>query len=97
MLTEGIAFPHAIGEGIPTTLVGVARLDPPLPYDDRHQPITLCFALFGDSATPSVHVRTMARLARIVSDPAARSRLEAAASPRDLLETLRQQDSAHSM
>jgi len=92
VLTEGIAFPHAIGEGLSPPLLGVARLEPPLRYDPLRSPIVLCFALFGDSATPAAHVRTLARLARIVNDLDSRARLLAAATPGELLQTLRDED-----
>lgn len=95
VLAEGVAFPHAIGEGLTPPLVGVATLSPPLRYDEAHGPIDLCFALFGDSRAPAVHVRTLARLARIVSDPACRARLLGAAAPGELLQIMRDAD-AHS-
>lgn len=95
LLTEGVAFPHAIAPGMPRTLVGAARFSTPLPYQPDRPPIRLCFVLFGDSGTPWVHVRTLARLARLVHDPQSRARLEAASSDEELLSLLRAEDDAH--
>lgn len=96
VVPEGIAFPHAIDAAIPRTLVGAALLRPPLRYADGAPPVSLCFALFGSGATPLVHVRTLAALARLVHREASRERLLAARDDDDLFRRLLEEDRGRS-
>lgn len=92
---EGIAFPHVIDASVRATLVGAALLRPALRYCDGAAPVALCFVLLGSSATPWVHVRTLARLARLVHQPDARDRITSARDDADLLARLVAEDRAH--
>lgn len=92
---EGIAFPHVIDAAVPATLLGAALLRPSLEYCAGVPPVGLCFVLFGSSATPWVHVRTLARLARLVHQPEARERIMAAHDDAELLARLLQEDRSH--
>lgn len=89
---EGIAFPHAIDDSIPETMVGAALLRPPIGFVDGGPQVRLSFVLFGSGATPVVHVRTLARLARIAHAPEARSRLFEATDAQDLHRRILEED-----
>lgn len=91
---EGIAFPHAIDERIERTLVVLARLEPAIQFGVRHPPCTLVLALFGSAELPWQHVRLLARLARVVSDPATRAALHEAPDRTVLRRILLDADSA---
>ncbi|HMN95788.1 MAG TPA: PTS sugar transporter subunit IIA [Phycisphaerales bacterium] len=92
---EGIAFPHAIDEAIPESLIGAALLRPPVNFADAGPPVRLSFVLFGSGATPIVHVRTLARLARIAHDEVGRRRLVEASDDADLHRRILEEDLKH--
>ncbi len=78
---EGIAFPHAIDPRLERTLIGVARLAPPLRFGTAHPPCRYAFFLFGSGAEPWRHVRLLARIARVVLNPSTRADLDSAENP----------------
>lgn len=74
---EGVAFPHAVLPGLPRSVV-VAMLVGEAVDFGADRPCDLVFAMFGDSNQPWVHVRLLARLARITAPADARDRLRQA-------------------
>jgi len=89
---EGIAFPHAVDDRLGATLVGAVRLATPLQFGTVHPPCRYAFVLFGSGEEPWRHVRLLARIARIVSDPRIRTALDAAADRRELRRCLLEAD-----
>ncbi len=93
---EGAAFPHALLRGIERTVVVPALIVTGVPWrNPAHPPQRLVFAMFGSIDRPWEHVRTLARLARIVRTPGAMDRILAAADPRALHDALLSEDRAH--
>lgn len=91
---EGVAFPHAMVPGLPTSLVVVIRTGQAVNFG-QGRPCDLVFAMFGDAEKPWEHVRLLARLARITGRADARSRLREAQDPTSLLSTIHAEDAAN--
>ena len=91
---EGVAFPHAMVPGLPTSLVVVIRTSDGIDFG-HGRPCDLVFAMFGDADKPWEHVRLLARLARITGRAEARTRLREARDPATLLSTIHAEDAAN--
>ncbi len=72
----GIAIPHARIEGIEHVKGLFVRLDEPIDFgaSDR-QPVDLIFALFAPKDDSAHHLRALARISRVLRDPATREKL----------------------
>jgi len=93
---EGIAFPHAVADHIDQTIVLAARAPGGVDFGvAAHPRADLIFCMFGCSTNPWQHVRLLARLARIVHDPKARTELRAAGTPAQLHDRLITADQSH--
>lgn len=86
---DGVALPHGRVAGLHGALGAVAILEKPLDYDalDR-QPVQLVFGLLVPEDAREEHLRILAHLARMFSDPELRSNLIGAASPDEVLHLL---------
>ena len=92
---EGVAFPHAVINGVQRTIVGLAVVPSGVRLDSAQPPSDLIFAIAGDAARPWEHVRLLARLSRIAVDEGARRRLRECRTDADLLAALLQEDARH--
>jgi len=93
---EGVAFPHAMIEGLERTVLLVARVEPAVTFGGTDLPAPdLVFCMIGAAEKPWEHVRLLARLARVARTPGALDRLRAADSAEALLEALVEEDRAH--
>ena len=62
----GLGLPHATIEGLPASLCVVIRTARPLPLPDPEaEPVRLLFLLLSPRAGMGLHVRLLARLARL--------------------------------
>jgi PTS system nitrogen regulatory IIA component len=76
---HGVAIPHAQLEGLGRMRGVFMRLETPIEYgavDD--QPVDLLFALFAPRSQGSDHLRALARVSRLLRDPALREQLRSA-------------------
>ncbi len=76
---HGIAIPHAQLDHLNRMRGVFVRLETPIEYgavDD--QPVDLLFALFAPVSDGSEHLRALARVSRLLRDPALREQLRAA-------------------
>ena len=81
VIGNGVAIPHATIEGVDSTLLMVAIADQPVEFGPTDQ--ELCSVFFVVLSPPGYggeHVRILARIARLASDPAMVERLRAAKS-----------------
>ncbi|MSR17613.1 MAG: hypothetical protein EXS00_00330 [Phycisphaerales bacterium] len=94
---EGVAFPHAIRSDILESVMVIATTTMPVPFstDPATPPARLFMALFGSPEQPWRHVQTLARLARIASEPQARARLLQCADSTALYEQMMKEIGDH--
>ncbi|MAE62074.1 MAG: hypothetical protein CMJ49_12040 [Planctomycetaceae bacterium] len=92
---EGVAFPHAIAEGVTESHVAVVLLGEAVEFDTvRHERCDVVFVLVGPPDAGWLHVRTLARLARICHAGGA-DRLRLATDDADLYRLLIEEDQRH--
>jgi PTS system nitrogen regulatory IIA component len=86
---QGVAIPHG-KLGTLDALVGVfARLDRPVEFDSLDdQPVDLVFALLAPEGAGADHLKALARVARVLRDPAVAQKLRGAADAGELYAVL---------
>lgn len=93
---EGVAFPHALLDGVEETIVVAARTPDGVAMGKAdHPPCDIVFCMIGASSAPWDHVRLLARLARIARGPGALDRIRAASDGEALYEALLNEDRSH--
>ena len=93
---EGVAFPHAMLDGISETVLVTAAVRPAVDFrPGEHPPIDLAFAMIGSVAEPFQHVQLLARLARVCRGPGALDRFRSAGDAEALYEAVLAEDRAH--
>lgn len=93
---EGVAFPHAMLKNVDRTTLLIARLKPAVSFGGQDLPASdLVFCMVGSAEKPWVHVRLLARLARVARAPGALERLRGADTAEDLFARLIEEDRAH--
>ncbi len=85
---SGVALPHARLDGIDSVRAVFVRLDTPTAFDALDgKPVDLVIALFAPTGATSEHLRALARVSRLMRQPALREQLRGATSA-DALYTL---------
>jgi mannitol/fructose-specific phosphotransferase system IIA component (Ntr-type) len=93
---EGVAFPHAMYDGVGETLVAVARIKGGVDFGRKGQPPSdIVFALVGPPDSAWQHVSVLARLARICHRPGALDNLRRADDAQSLFDRLIEEDGLH--
>lgn len=88
-LGHGIALPHARMRDIGEPIGAFVRIPTGIDYDASDgEPVDLAFALLVPEEANEEHLRLLARLATLFSDPLRRARLREADSQADLLTLL---------
>lgn len=81
----GVAIPHASTAAIAEPCLGLFRTAVPVPFDSVDGvPVRLMVVVLAPKASQALHLRILARIARLVRDPATRERLLAAPTPADV-------------
>ncbi len=76
---EGVAIPHASTTLITAPRVALLRMARPVPFDAVDDlPVALVFAVLAPADAQALHLRLLARVARLVRSPEVRSALLAA-------------------
>jgi len=92
-MEHGIAIPHAAVDGIPAVVgvLGLSRRGVPFEALDR-QPARIIVCLVIPRDQKLLHIKTLAEIARLLSRPAVRARLQEASSASEVLEVIRQEE-----
>ena len=92
---EGIALPHCASPELSAPALAVARKREGLDFEALDgKPVRLLFLLVGQNDRPTVQLRLLSRLARLLRDPAFPQALLAAESPEAVRELFRQAEQA---
>ena len=94
-LEEGIAVPHAKTAAVSTLTAALGIKREGLDFESADgKPTRIVFLLIAELDNPGPHVRALAKLARLLSDPAVRSSLINAKTAEEMLETIKQRELA---
>jgi len=86
VIGNGVAVPHATIQGVDETLLMVATTRQPVEFGPAGQDLsTVFFVLLSPPGLGGEHVRILARIARLASDPIAVERLRTAESEEMLM------------
>ena len=87
----GVAIPHGRAAGVSGLRVAAAVTAAPLDWQAADgDPVRLLFMVVGPESSASEHVRTLARIARIIRHDALRERLVDCRTPQEFHQTLKQ-------
>lgn len=92
----GLALPHATVPGLEATVLVVGRAGEGLDFDaPDSEPVDLLFLLLSPPESQTLHLRLLARLARIFSGESLLERLRGATGPKEVVRLLREEDARH--
>ena len=81
-LGRGIAVPHVKFRGLKQITCLFARLDTPIAFDSLdNEPVDLIFLLLAPEHASGDHLKALARISRLVREPAMLERLRSASEP----------------
>ena len=93
---EGVAFPHAMYDGVRDSFVAAALVPGGVKFGHRdHPPADVVFVLVGPAESAWQHVSVLARLARICHTPNALGAIRAAGDGQALYDCLCAEDARH--
>lgn len=93
---DGVAIPHARARAIPEMLVAFGRSSRGVEYQALDgKPVNLFFLLVTPDALPGDHLKTLARISRILKNPALRAELLGAGSRQDMLRLIFDEDAKY--
>ena len=86
---QGVAIPHGKLKAVDRLQGVFARLSRPVDFDALDdQPVDLVFLLLAPESSGADHLKALARIARVLRDPAIADKLREAGSATDLYEAL---------
>jgi PTS system nitrogen regulatory IIA component len=95
-LGRGVGIPHAKFRGLSSMVCLFARLEEPVPFDALDgEPVDLIFVLLAPEHASGDHLKTLARISRLVRDPETMASLRAAKDTASLLAVLTDPVTSH--
>ena len=92
---DGVAFPHAMMEGLAEPVLVSLLLRPPVSFSvEGVLAVDVVFGIVGSVGRPFQHVQLLSRLARLVRGEGALDRIRTAADDEGLLAVLRAEDAS---
>jgi PTS system fructose-specific IIC component len=94
-LEDGVAVPHAKSAAVSTLTAALGIKREGLDFESADgKPTKIVFLLVAEQNNPGPHVRALAKLARLLSDPAMRTALINARTAQEILDTIKQRELA---
>ena len=92
----GVAVPHAYLDAVTRPLLLIGRLQHDIAYDaPDERPVDLVFLLTGPSAAEGEHLRTLARIVRLLHDRQLLAGLRGASTAEDVLRAVAEAERRH--
>ncbi len=93
---NGFAIPHGKTDSVSDTVAAFAVTAEPIDYQSLDEkPVRLIFLLVGKDNMVGPHIKLLSRISRLMNKEEFRSRLLAARTPREVIETFRQEEAAY--
>jgi PTS system nitrogen regulatory IIA component len=90
---NGVAIPHAKSANVHGMVIAVGRVAEGLDFEALDgQPVHILFMLLGPQEAAGLHVKLLARIARLVKQPDFLKRLREAQTAPDLYQVIREED-----
>jgi fructose-specific phosphotransferase system IIA component len=92
-LEDGVAVPHAKSAAVSTLTAALGIKREGLDFESADgKPTKIVFLLIAEQNNPGPHVRALAKLARLLSDPAMRSALINARTAQEIFDIIKQRE-----
>jgi len=89
----GIAIPHCFIDEVPDLIIAVARAPEGLDFDSFDgKPTQVVFLLMGNRQEHSLHLKALARIARLIKSTAFIDRIRASATVDDMVKAFEQEE-----
>jgi PTS system nitrogen regulatory IIA component len=90
---NGIAIPHCFIDEVPDLIIAVARAPGGLDFDSFDgKPTQVVFLLMGNRQEHSLHLKALARIARLIKSTAFIERIRASATVEDMVKAFEQEE-----
>jgi len=90
---NGIAIPHCFIDEVPDLIIVVARAPGGLDFDSFDgKPTQVVFLLMGNRQEHSLHLKALARIARLIKSTAFIERIRASATVEDMVKAFEQEE-----
>jgi fructose-specific phosphotransferase system IIA component len=94
-LEDGVAVPHAKSAAVSTLTAALGIKREGLDFESADgKPTKIVFLLIAEQNNPGPHVRALAKLARLLSDPAMRSALISARTAQEVFDIIKKRELA---
>lgn len=94
-LGNGVAVPHATLPGIAQSVIGIAVVPEGVPFGSPPESVGVVFLLLSPPDRSSLHIRLLARIARLVRHPDFVQRIRRADSAQRIVEEVERVDAEH--
>ena len=95
-LGRGIAIPHVKFRSLKAIVCLFARLEEPIPFESHdNEPVDIIFLLLAPEHASGDHLKALARISRLVRDPATLERLRSAPDAETLRKVLTSPATSH--
>lgn len=94
-LGNGVAVPHATLEGVDGSVIGIGIAPEGVPFGAPPERVDVVFLLLSPRDQSSMHIKLLARIARLVRHPDFVERLRRARSAQDVLDEIERVDAEH--
>ncbi|MFQ6104960.1 MAG: PTS sugar transporter subunit IIA [Candidatus Glassbacteria bacterium] len=93
---DGIAIPHTTSEEVEEAAIAVARVRRGLEFNAIDgKPVHIIFLIVGSEKHPNLHLRILARLARLVKHPSFIRALKKSKSANEMLRSIKDEENRH--
>jgi fructose-specific phosphotransferase system IIA component len=90
---NGIAIPHCFTDEVPDLIIAVARAPEGLDFDSFDgKPTHVVFLLMGNRQEHSLHLKALARIARLIKSTAFIERIVASSTVEDMVKAFEQEE-----
>ncbi|MBI4549015.1 MAG: PTS sugar transporter subunit IIA [Ignavibacteriae bacterium] len=94
---NGFAIPHGKTDGVADIVAAFGVTAQPIDYQSLDEkPVRLVFLLVGKDNLVGPHIKLLSRISRLMNKEDFRNKLLVVQSPKDILETFRQEEASYS-
>jgi fructose-specific phosphotransferase system IIA component len=93
---DGIAIPHTTSDEVTEAAISVAKVKKGLEFNAIDgRPVYLIFLIIGSDSQPNLHLRILARLARLVKHPSFVKNLKKAKNADEMMRAIKDEEDKH--